>query len=322
MNCTLGKVFAPVILALSLCLPAVPAGAVTIDGIAAMVNNKIITILELEKAGKPLLDRRLPTVEKRERDKLKREILTEVLDQLILRTLQRQRAASIGLRVTEFEIDSAISKIMAANSLSEEMFGRALAEQGLSLEEYREQISDQILFSKLMQREIREKVAMTDEAVSAYYEEHKDDYFRPERIRVRHLLVRSTGDEVQEARRRALAILDEVRAGGDFDELVRTHSPETVTGEDTVSGWLARGEFLAELEEVAFALPEGQVSEPIRSQAGFHLIQVVEKQESGHLSLAAVAEGIREKLSRQEMEAGYQAWLENLRAESQVDIRY
>ena len=77
---------------------ASPVPAVTIDGIAATVNGKIITILELEKAGKPVLERRLPTVQKRERDKLKREILAEILDQLILRTLQKQRAAAIGLR--------------------------------------------------------------------------------------------------------------------------------------------------------------------------------------------------------------------------------
>lgn len=296
--------------------------AVTIDGIAATVNGKVITILELEKAGKPLLDQRLPTVEKRERDTIKREVLTGLLDQLILQSLQRQRAASIGMGVSEPEVDRAIGQIMATNALDEDMLGRALEEQGLSREEYRQQISDQILFSKLMQREVREKVTVTDEEIAAYYEENKKEYFRPERIRVRHLLVRSDADGVQESRRRALSILDEFRAGTAFDDLVRRHSPETVVGEETVSGWLIRGEFLAELDEVAFSLPQGQVSEPIRSQAGFHLIQVVEKEEGGHLSVAAVTDAIRDTLGRREMEADYKAWLENLRQESQIDIRY
>lgn len=321
MKRTLTKVIIASICIAATALFAAGGSAVTIDGIAATVNGKVITILELEKAGKRLLDQRLPMVEKRERGKIRREVLTGLLDQLVLQSLQRQRAASIGIAVSELEIDRAIGTIMASNSLDEEMLGRALEEQGLSREEYRLEISDQILFSKLMQREVREKVAVTDEEIAAYYELNKEDYFQPERIRVRHLLVRNDGS-VQESRRRALEILNEFRAGTPFDNLVRKHSPETVVGEETVSGWLVRGEFLAELEEVAFSLPQGQVSEPIRSQAGFHLIQVVEKEDGGHLSIAAVADSIRETLGRKEMESDYKAWLENLRQESQVDIRY
>ena len=142
---------------------AVTAAAATIDGVAASVNGKIITILELEKAARPLVEKSLLTVPERERAKVKREILADVLDKLILRQIQMQRAEQTGIRIDEAELDATIANIMEQGSLTEEMLARALEEEGLSHEEYREQIADQILFSKLMQREIRARVAVTHE---------------------------------------------------------------------------------------------------------------------------------------------------------------
>jgi peptidyl-prolyl cis-trans isomerase SurA len=302
------------------------AAAATIDGIAATVNGEIITVLELEKAGKPLVEKSLLNVPKREREKVKREALSSILDKLILREIQLQRARELGLRVSEQELEAAIANIMKQGSLTEEMLARALEAEGLTEEEYREQISDQILFSKLMQREVRARVAVTQEELEAYYREHEEEYFQPERIKVRHLLVmvreNAGAEETQEARRKALDILDEYRAGADFADLVLKYSPVTVSDGDTVSGWLKRGEFLRELEEVAFSLPVGKVSEPIRSQAGFHLIQVVERQKATYLSLETMTDSITETLSREKMQKDYKDWLKELREEALVDVLY
>lgn len=314
-----------------LCAVVIAAGArhspaATIDGIAATVNGEVITLLDLEKAGQPLVERQLGTALKRERAKVKREVLLTVLDGLILQALQKHRARELGLQVSDQEVTEAIGQIRERNNLTEEMMERALQEQGITTEEYREQISEQVLFSKLMQQEVRTRVAVTGEELEAYYEEHREDYFRPEKIRVRHLLVKMGGEEdgesLQEAKREALDILEEFRGGADFADLVRKFSPETAGGEDATSGWLKRGEFLQELEEVAFALPAGSVSEPIRSRAGFHLIQVVEKEEASYLSLAAVSDSVEQKLMQDKMERGYEKWLQELRDESHVEILY
>ena len=305
---------------------ALQSPAATIDGIAATVNSEVITLLDLEKAGQPLVERQLSTALKRERAKVKREVLLTVLDGLVLQALQKQRARELGLQVSDQEVIEAIGQIRERNTLTEEMMERALQEQGITMEEYREQISEQVLFSKLMQQEVRTRVAVTGEELEAYYEEHKEDYFRQEKIRVRHLLVKvaaeDDGESAQEARREALAILEEFGGGADFADLVRKYSPETAAGDDAVSGWLKRGEFLQQLEEVAFALPAGSVSEPIRSRAGFHLIQVVDKEESSYLSLAAVSDSIEQKLMQDKMERDYKKWLQELRDESHVEILY
>jgi peptidyl-prolyl cis-trans isomerase SurA len=310
----------------ALLAPAVPAVAATIDGVAASVNGEIITILELEKAAQPLVEKRLLTAPERERAKVKREVLTNVLDKLVLRQIQLQRAEATGIRIDEAELNAAIANIMEQGSLTEEMLARALVEEGLTREEYREQISDQILFSKLMQREIRARVAVTHEELEEYYQEHEEEYYQPEQIRVRHLLIMvgsgPGAHEVQEARRKALDILHKYREGADFSDLVKEYSPATTSEGETVSGWLKRGEFLKELEEVAFSLPEGKVSEPIRSQAGFHLIQVAERRNAAYLSLETMTDSITEIITRQKMERDYQSWLDDLKEDAQVDILF
>ena len=300
--------------------------AATIDGIAATVNGEVITLLDLEKAGLPVLREKLRTTLKRERAKVKREALLAVLDGMVLQTLQRQRARELGLRVNEQEIDTAVMQVRENNSLSEEMMARALKEEGLTFEKYREQISEQILFSKLMQQEIRARVALTDEEMEEYYVEHQAEYYLPSRIRVRHLLVKISNEDdekaFQEARNKAFAIIEEVRGGADFAELVMKYSPETVSDGETVSGWLKRGEFLQELEETAFSLPAGSVSKPIRSSVGFHIIEVVEKEDASYLALETVSEGLREKMTQERMEKEYGKWLEELREEAHVQILY
>ncbi|MFC1657604.1 peptidylprolyl isomerase [Candidatus Moduliflexota bacterium] len=302
-----------------------PAGAATVDGIAATVNGEVITLLDLEKTGRPLVEQQMRTALKRERGKLKRETLLTVLEGLVLQKLQLQRAKELGLGVSDQEVEEAIARIMEGNSLTVDMLERAIEKEGLTMEKYREQISEQILFSKLMQQEVRTRVAVTSEETEAYYDEHREEYFRPEQIRVRHILIQAEGEgeeALQETRRRALVILEEFREGADFSDLVMQYSPMTASGDETVSGWLKRGEFLQELEEVAFSLPAGSVSDPIRSKVGFHIIQVVEKEEDSYLSLEAVSDSIRQKLLGEKMERDYKSWLDELRAESHVEILY
>lgn len=303
-----------------------PAAAVVIDGIAATVNGEVITLLDLEKAGKPQVDKELSTTLKRERARAKRDILTSVLDQLIVRTLQIQRAAELRLSVSEAEVSTAIENIMRGNSLTEDMLTRALTEQGLTMEAYRAQISEQILFSKLMQQEIRARIAVTPEEIEAYYQDHEQDYHRPERIRVRHLLVKvgteAGEDEFQAAREEINDILAQSREGQNFIDLIRTYSPQTMQGEESLSGWLKRGEFLKELEDVAFSLPVGEVSDPIRSQAGFHLLQVAEKEEASQLAVETVSDSIKESLLREKMKLDHGEWLREMRENAQVEIHY
>jgi peptidyl-prolyl cis-trans isomerase SurA len=315
-----------VALALTLVLAPVPASAVVVDGIAAVVNGEVITLLELEKAGRLALEDRLRTAPANEQERLRREVLSEVLNQLVLVRIQSQRARQAGVQVSPAEIDAAILTIREDNRMSEEVLARLLQERGMTQEEYRSDIGDQIRLSKLVQREIRAKVTATEEEISTWFNEHRLDWYRPEKIRVRHLLLPlpagASADEVEAARARANALLDRVKAGTDFATLVRAETPGAAADADPVSGELTRGELFPALEAAAFALPVGGVSEPVQSPAGFHLVQVAEKTPAYEPGLEDVRASIEQKIAERKTRERYDAWLKQLRSEAIVEIRY
>ena len=323
---TLATAGPAVALALTLVLNPAPATAVVIDGIAAVVNGEVITLLELEKAGRLALEERLRTAPAAEQERLRREVLSAVLNQLVLVRIQSQRARQAGVQVSPAEIDTAILNIREDNRMSEEVLARVLQERGMTQEEYRSDIEDQIRLSKLVQREIRAKVTATDEEIAAWFNEHRQDWYRPEKIRIRHLLIPlptgASADEVEAARARANALLDRVKAGTDFATLVRAETPGATADADPVSGELARGELFPALEAAAFALPVGGVSEPVQSPAGFHLVQVTEKTPAYEPGLEELRANIEQKVAERKTRERYDAWIKQLRADAIVEIRY
>jgi len=311
---------------LALALTSPPAAAVVVDGIAAVVNGEIITLLELEKAGRLALDERLRTAPATEQERLRREVLTAVLDQLVRVRIQLQRARQSGIQVAPAEIDTAIVNIREENRMSEEVLARLLQERGMTQEEYRRDIEDQIRLSKLVQREIRAKVTATDAEIAAWFNEHRQDWFRPEKIRIRHLLIplptAASADELEAARAAGNALLDRVKGGTEFAALVRAETPGAAAGTDPISGELARGELFPALETAAFAQPVGGVTEPVRSPAGFHLVQVAEKTPSYEPKLEEVRANIEQQIVERKTRERYDAWLKQLRTDAIVEIRY
>jgi peptidyl-prolyl cis-trans isomerase SurA len=312
--------------ALALALTAVPARAVVVDGVAAVVNGELITLLELEKAGRAPLEERLRNASAADQERLRREVLGAVLDQMILTRIQAQRARQLGIQVSAADVDAAIAAIREDNRMSEETLARLLQERGMTEEEYRRDVENQIRFSRLAQREVRAKVAVSDEEITAYFNEHRQDWSRPEKIRFRHLLVPlptgASADEVEAARDKANALYIRARAGEDFAALVRAETPGAEPGADPISGEVARGELFPALDEAAFALPAGGVGKPVQSPAGFHLVQVVDKTPAYEPKPEEVRASIEQKIGDRKARERYEGWLRQLRADAIVEIRY
>lgn len=311
---------------LALLFAAFPARAALVDGIAAVVNGEVVTLLELERAGRLALDQRLNSAPVAEQPRLRREVLTAVLDQLILTRLQSQRARQLGIEVSAGEIDTAVSNIREENRMSDELLGRLLQERGMSREEYRRDIEDQIRLSKLVQREVRAKITATDEEIAAWFAEHRMDWYRPEKIRIRHLLVslpsEPSADEVESARAKAGALFEQARGGADFAALVRAQTVGAPADLDPVSGEIARGELFPALEAVAFDQPAGGVAGPVQSPAGFHIVQIVEKIPAFEPKLEDLRGSIEQKIVDRKARERFDLWIKQLRSEAIVEIRY
>ena len=323
---TLAAAGPAVVLALTLAVAAAPASAVVVDGIAAVVNGEVITLLDLEKASRIVLDERLRAAPAAERERLRHEVLAEILDQLVLVRIQSQLARQTGIQVSPAEVDTAIVNIREDNRMSEEVLARVLLERGMTQEDYRRDIEDQIRLSKLVQREIRAKVTATDGEVAAWFNVHRQDWYHPERVRIRHLLIplpaAPSADEVEAARAKAIALLDRFKGGAEFAALVRAETPKAAADADPVSGEITRGELFPALEAAVFELPVGGVSEPVQSPAGFHLVQVAEKTPAYEPVLEDVRSSIEQKITELKTRERYDAWVKKLRSEAIVEIRY
>lgn len=305
---------------------AAPAPAVVIDGVAAVVNGEVVTLFELEKAGRVALDERLRGVPTAEQERLRREVLSLVLDQLVLIRIQEQRARQLGIQVTPAEIDAAIAGVREESRLSEDLLAQLLRERGVSPQEYRRDIENQLRLSKLVQREIRAKVAATDAEVASWFAERRQDWYRPEKVRIRHLLVplpaAASADEIEAGRVKAETLLSRARSGAEFPALVREQTPGAAADLDPVSGEIARGELSPALEETAFGLAVGEVGGPVLGPAGFHLIQVVEKTPAFEPKLDEVRASIEQKILDKKTRDRFDRWLKQLRADAIVEIRY
>ena len=143
--------------------------------------------------------------------------------------------------------------------------------------------------------------SVSDEEVAAYYREHPGEFERPKRIRVAHLLVTvpAVGGGEAEARARAKAeeALGRIRAGADFGAVAKEVSEDPATAKAGGElGWIGPGELTPAFEQVAFGLPRGEVSPPVRTAFGYHLIKVLEVEEARKTALKEAAAGIRAKL--------------------------
>jgi len=248
-----------------------------------------------------------------------------ILDELVLDKILHKQIQEQGVAASDQQIDAYIASIKERNKLDDASLRQALAQQGLSWEQYRAQVRTDIERAALINKEIRNKVNVSPEEVERYYKEHLTDYGTPEKAHVRllSLLVPSDATPEQKAaiRAQADALRKEAASGKDFAKLAQEHSqgPGAAGGGDI--GEVARGQMQGEFEKAAFALKPGEVSEVIETASGYHILKLEQRSGEAHQPLAEVQDDIREKLYRETMEARYDRWLkDDLRAKYHVEI--
>jgi peptidyl-prolyl cis-trans isomerase SurA len=251
--------------------------------------------------------------------------LPAFLDTLITKRLIDLEFSEQGLSVRDEDIDRYINGIREQNKITEEQLQLALAQQGLTLARYRDQIRDELRRAHLINREIRGKVNVTPEDVQRYYEAHLDDYAKPEQLTISDIFIQipenATTEQVEEAVNRAEAIYQELDDGEDFAEMARLHSDAPSAESGGSLGTFQRGQMRDELEDAVAGLKPGQFSRPIRSSEGIHIVRLDEVDVTSPEPLEGLAEEIKERLYNAALEERYNRWLrEDLRARHSVVV--
>ena len=268
-------------------LAAASAGAaaqrvVLVDRIVAIVNKEVITLSELSDAvaGAERELRRRGTVPP-ERGVLERQML----ERLILDKAQAQLARDTGIRVDELQLDRAVQRIAEGNKMTLSQFRDALEKDGVPFDVFRQDVRDQILLTRLREREVDDKIQVSESEIDLFLEAMKSAPSERTEYNLAHILVRvpeqASPEQVETARRRVEQAQAESRAGRDFAQLAAIYSnaPEALQGGSL--GWRAHDRLPDLFADALEKLSPGEVTPPLRSPAGFHLLKLLDRRVGG-----------------------------------------
>jgi parvulin-like peptidyl-prolyl isomerase len=304
---------------------AVPAGAVIVDRIVAVVNDDIVTLSDLNAAFEPYLAKINENYKGAEKGKIISEGRVAVLKRLVDNKLIEQQSKKSGLIIKEEEVMSIIRGMLKQRNIELADFAKTLEKDGLTFEVYKNETKEQILRQRLVRREIFSKIVITDEEIGEYYRAHREEYEGKEAVRFKQILLPISKEERGQTRDALRRDAEDVRkrivGAESFDAIAAQYAqgPASQTGGDV--GFIEKGQTFPEVEAAAFGMAVGDVSQVIESPAGFHIIKVIDKKGAGLKPLTEVRQEIRMKIEDQKMGPRFEQWMEELRKKSHIEMK-
>jgi parvulin-like peptidyl-prolyl isomerase len=298
-----------------------PAREMVLDRVVASVNDEAITLSEVQEEGQPVIRKIFQDFVGPERERRVEEAQQRLMDDLIDRRMMYQVAKQDGLTPSPAEIEGAIDELKRNNNATDEAQFRALLKaEGLTVEQIRRSIAERLAIGRVLIRQIRSSIILSEDELLKTYQENKQKYQREPSAEIEHILFPiDPGQDEAAARARAEEALAKIRGGADFAQVGKEVASAPGSGQsDQLT--VRRGELAPEIEAAAFGLSPGEVSEPIRTAGGFHLIKVLRVQAEPFIPFAEVRDQIREQLFQEKFEAKRKDWLAALRARSSIHV--
>jgi len=266
------------LLTLALIVPSVTQAQsddVVLDEIIAIVNDGVVLNSEIAAEAAFLISQA-----KAGRQSLPDDaVLAErVRERLIIQEIQSQRARELGIEIDEASVNQAIEQVASNNKLNTFEFRKALRDEGLNYEHYRATIRHELLLNRLIQREVEQSINVSEQEIDDYLTARSAPNSENQRYNLRHLLIAepstSSAQKIEQARLKAAGLVARLNNGADFAQLAVTESdgPRALQGGDL--GWLKIHELPLFLREQVTTLEPGEVSAPIQSPDGFHIIRI------------------------------------------------
>ncbi|MFJ5763008.1 peptidylprolyl isomerase [Neobacillus sp. NPDC093182] len=229
------------------------------------------------------------------------------VDQIIADKIVASEAKKEKVTITEKEVNAEVDKLKESYG-GEDVFDQMLASNNTTLDALKEDLKSYLTLRKLLIPQIE----VTDEELQTYFDENKDSLGEAEQVKASHILVEdeATAKEVKQ----------KLTDGADFAELAKEYSTDEGTKENGGElGFFARGTMVTEFEDVAFTLPVNEISEPVKTDYGYHIIKVEEKKEVKEANFDDSKGEIKETLIDQKMETEYSTWLEEKKNDYDIE---
>jgi len=335
-------------------LPVVLKADTVVEEIIARVNNSIITRSDFERSKLQLKDeakQQDPNNAEKDVAEKERDVLRDLIDQQLL----IDKGKDLGLTAdTELikKLDE-MRKQMNLDSLDD--LEKAAQAQGISYEDFKQNMRNQIITQQVIGREVGGHLNITKEEEQKFYEEHKSEMEQPEQIRLSEILVSTSkpssitpiakpdpaappaadggkpaetpapvappaADELAAAEAKANSLHEQIQKGAAFDEVAKKSSDGPSAGQGGDLGYFKRGTLSKDLEDRTFAMKAGDVTEVIRTKQGFVILKVTEHQQAGIPTMKQMEPRIQDALYYQKLQPALRAYLKKLREEAFIDV--
>jgi parvulin-like peptidyl-prolyl isomerase len=312
---------------LSIILLSLPVYAEVVDRIVAVVNDDIITLHDFNEAFEPYRKNIENTYKGNDKDVLIKQTKETFFQRLIDNILIGQEAKRTGINasVKEEDVMGVIQDMLTKQNLSMQDFLKNLAAEGSSIESMKKDIRSQIVRMRLLRREVKDKIIVSDSEIGTYYNEHSQEYEGKESVRMKQLLLmlspKADENVKMKLKNEALRLRELIMKGESFDLLVAKYSQGPAAAQGGDVGFIEKGTIIPEVEAVAFSLPVDQVSEVIGSSMGFHIIKVVDKKGAGLKPIAMVREEIKSIIVEEKLDKKFEEWISSVRAKSHIEMK-
>jgi peptidyl-prolyl cis-trans isomerase SurA len=261
---------------------AAHAAVQQLDSVAAIVDNDVVMRSQLDQRVKEVQQ----TIAKRGGGVPPASVLqSQVLERLIVENLQLQIGERSGIRITDEELNQAIGTIAQRNNMSVEQFRAALARDGLSYNDARDQVRREMVISRVRQRRVAERIQVSEQEVKNFLASDLGKMQLSEEFHLANILIptpeSANSEAIQAAARQAQDVYQQLKQGADFNALAvaRSSSENALEGGDM--GWRQAAQLPPPFDTMLSSMPIGDVTQPIRTPGGFIILKVLEKRGGG-----------------------------------------
>ena len=291
-----------------------------LPAVVARVNGQAIPREEFERAIRAAEAQAQQVVPA----EMQQEVYLGILERLVAFHLLMQESEARGITVIEAEVDAEVARIQSQFP-STAAFDQRLTEWQTTLDVLREETQKDLLIAKVIEIAVEPRISLDEPSGRAFYDEHKEQFVETGAVHASHILIGVEPNAVAatraQARAQAERLVTEARNGADFAALAREHSTDAGTAANGGDlGYVSRGQTLPPFEAALYLLADGEVSDAVESPFGYHVIRAVERRGERIVSFEEAGGEIRLFLLQQERDTQTEAFLDELRERSAIEI--
>lgn len=286
--------------------------------VVARVNGEPISRDEFQQAVRDFESRSGPVM-----PDTRDEVYRGVLDDMIAFRLLSGELKNRKIELPAAELEAAMGELRGRFA-NEKAFRQALAEQKITQEQLRDRTRTTLMINELLEQEIGDEISVKPSEVASFYEQNPARFQQPEAVRVSHILIGLPPDapEAQRtaARARAESLVKQARGGADFAALARKFSNDASRERGGDLGFITRGQAQPPFEQAAFALAPGEISDPVATTYGVHVIKSFEKRPAQTVPFGQAAAQVEQYLLDQKRQEQARAFVDRLKTGGKVEV--